>query len=95
MYVPIPSLLTVNIFKLAVCYRAFDIATVYIFTLLLRETNTNTIENTQQSLLSSVARVERFLDTLQELSIVTNDSLTVHGDRERSNSKLAANAIFR
>jgi hypothetical protein len=40
------------------------------------------------------AHDEIFLNTFQELSIVTDHSLTVHGDLERSRSILTAHAIF-
>jgi hypothetical protein len=39
------------------------------------------------------AHVESFLNTFQEISIVTDDSLTVHGDLERSKSILTADTI--
>jgi hypothetical protein len=39
--------------------------------------------------------VKRFLNTRKELSIVTDNSLAIHGDRERSRAILAANAIVR
>jgi hypothetical protein len=39
------------------------------------------------------AHVESFLKSFQEISIVTDDSLTVHGDLERSRSIFTADTI--
>jgi hypothetical protein len=59
----------------------------------LRRDDTNTIINKQPNFLCLAAHFERFLNTFQEFSIVTDDSLTVHCDPERSRSRPAANAI--